>query len=144
MADLASLNDVQTHLEEARIRVDDTDIELLQLEVSRTIKGMLSNTFSATTLAAWDEPANTPEMIRSIAGRLIAARHYIKKLSEEQVDVPEYGQWLYDNAMLDLNGVINGSLILVEVEEEVNTGGQFREDNIGIFAEPKFTMDAEY
>jgi hypothetical protein len=142
---LASLDDINTHLPSDKAQATDAKTELLQLDAVRTIKGMLSGTFTPVTLAAWGEPADTPVFIRSIAGRLIAARFYALLYSEDQTEVPEYAQWLYDQAIADLGTVITGVTILEEVTEVVNTGGRLTEDmffpNGDGTAEPKFLMD---
>lgn len=145
---LASLDDINTHLPGDKLLATDANTELLQLDAVRTIKGMLSGTFSVVTLAAWDAPANTPVFIRGVAGRLIAARYYAQRYSEDSTDVPEYAQWLYDQSLQLLNTVISGTTTLVEVTEVVDTGNRLSTDNFypngDGTAEPKFTMDGVF
>lgn len=148
MASLATLNDINTHLEETRLKATDAEVELLQLDALRVVKGMLSNTYSPATLAGWTDPSETdpndpdyvPEIIRAIAGRFIAAKYYARKTSIEQVEVPDYAQWLYDAAMADLNAIIAGTLVLIDVDEVVDTGSTITDANFNFPDEPKFSM----
>lgn len=145
---LASLDDINAHLPQDKLQATTPKVELLQLDAVRIVKGALASVFSATTLAGWDVPEDTPERIRAIAGRLIAAKLYAKAYSEDVVELPEYAQWLYDQAMADLNGVASGAIVLIEVTETVNTGSRLTDDfffpNGDGTAEPKFTMDARF
>src|SRR5262245_14450637 len=121
---LASLDDVKTHLPPDKFEATDgnPEIALFQVDVERLIKGYLSSVFSATTLAAWADPSTTPSYIRSIAGRLVAAFYYAKKVSEDLPDWDRtYPQRLYDEAMLMLNMIREGDVILEEVPEDPGT-----------------------
>jgi hypothetical protein len=140
---LASLEDVNTHLQEDVIKATDADVALIQLDIVRTVKGMLTGTYSPTTLAEWVDPDSTPTFIRSIAGRLIAAKYYARKLSANQVELPEYAQWLYDSAIADLTKVIDGTVTLEDVDEVVNTGNRLTEDMFNFPEEPKITMSGK-
>ena len=145
---LASLDDVNTHLPPDKFSATDgnTEITLFQVDVERLIKGYLSGAFSAATLAVWDEPANTPGYIRGVAGRLIAAFYYAKKLSENIPDWDRtYPQRLYDEAMSMLMKVIEGDVILDDVDEV--SGGQFSSSFFfpdETSTTPKFTMDMRW
>jgi hypothetical protein len=125
---LASLDDIQTHLPVDKLEVEDTLVDLLQIDVNRTIRGYLSGVYEPATLAAWDDPDDTPGIIRGIAGRLIAAAYYAKRYAEDDPDVPQYAQRLYNEAMATLVGVQSGRIILEEVTTEVTGDNLTRED----------------
>jgi hypothetical protein len=128
--DLASLEDIQTHLPEDKLDIQGSDVETLQIDVRRIIKGYLSGVspFTPQVLADWADPDSTPEYIRAIAGRLIAAAYYAKRYSEDEGGVPGYAQNLYDTGMRMLLAVVTGAVELEEVSvtfEGSLTSGDF-------------------
>lgn len=144
---LASIEDINTFLPQDKLSATDGNEEIArhQIDVERVIKGYLSSTYSAVTLAAWADPDTTPNFIRSIAGRLIAAWHYARKLSEDMPDWNKtYPQRLYDEAMAMLLGVQNGDVDLGLPGEEAGTtfGDGFFYP--GKDTEPVFTMDMRF
>jgi hypothetical protein len=140
---LCTDKDVQNHLPVDKLKFEEIpdDREQLILDAERVIRGHLAGVLSASTLATWLDPDSTPQLIRAIAGRLVAAQVYRLRYSEDSLDDPEFAQRTYDEAMRLLMGIITGSIILEEVEEPTT---QF--DNTYFWpnnstAEPKFTMD---
>lgn len=146
---LASLADVNTHLPGDKFTATDGGPDYLsfQTDVTRLVKGYLSSVFSATTLAAWADPDSTPATIRAIAGRLVAAFYYAKKVSE---DIPDwdgtYPQRLYDEAMKMLEMIRTGLIVLPEVPPDDQPGTFF--DSSFFYPdstdEPSFTMDMRW
>src|SRR5688572_19326559 len=117
MADiLANTDDINTHLPTDKIAADDAlaedAIALIQVDTARLIRSMLSGTFTAVQLAVWVSPATTPDLIRGIAGRLIAAKHYATRYAEDS-DESTYAQSLYNEAIAMLADIRNGNLIVV-------------------------------
>lgn len=145
---LASLDDVRTHLPRDKFEVKDgnTEISLYQTDVERLVKGYLSSVFTAATLAVWASPATTPSYIRACAARLIAAFYYAKKLSEDLPDWDKtYPQRLYDDAMLMLEAVRSGAVVLTGVTEVPGT--QFDESFFypdDTARAPAFTMEMRW
>jgi hypothetical protein len=144
---LADLNDINTFLPQDKLSATDGNEEIgrHQVDVERVIKGYLSSTYTAATLAAWADPDSTPPFIRSIAGRLIAAFHYARKLSEDMPDWDRtYPQRLYDEAMAMLLAVQNGDVDLGIPGEEAGT--QFSSNFFYPTkdTEPVFTMDMRF
>lgn len=141
---LASLDDVNTHLPQDKFSATDgnPEIALFQIDVERMVKGYLASVFSATTLSAWVSPATTPGEIRAVAGRLIAAFYYSKKVSEDLPDWDRtYPQRLYDEAMKMLTDIIDGSIPLTGVTDTPGTA--LSEDFFfprTADGDPKFTM----
>lgn len=126
---LCSLDDINVHLPQDKLQVLNADDDAPQLDAERIIKGTLSDTFSPAELASWSTPATTPEMIRAIAGRFVAALVYARAFSSELAEVPEWAQRLYDDAMNMLNGIVAGTITLPEVSETPNTGGKLTSDD---------------
>lgn len=153
---LATLADINVHLPEDRLAILDAEDEQWQVNVERAIKGYLAGTFSAATLAGWSDPQETdpndptyvPGLIRSIAGRFIAALFYRNKVSEVTGEVSEYPQVLYDEAMSMLRQIVSGELILSDETEIVDTGQRLaREDfwpNDDTEPAPLFNMEFGY
>lgn len=111
---LASADDIQVHLPADKLIVSDDDAASLQKDVLRIIRGYLAGVFEPTVLASWVSPATTPELIRSIAGRLIASFYYARRYSEDDTDVPEYAQSKYNEAIAMLTRIAAGTLVLLD------------------------------
>lgn len=114
---LASLDDVRKWIANDKLPVDDVNSTGFEIEATRIIKSSLSGVFSATTLHSWDEPENTPSIIRSIAGELIAAYMYRNAYSEDDTTVPEYAQTLYNEAIGLLKEIRDGTLVVLGVDD---------------------------
>jgi hypothetical protein len=144
---LASLEDINLFLPEDKLQMTDAEDDQYQVEVNRMVKAFLSQTFQPTTLAGWDEPTNTPDYVRSIAGRLIAALYYANRTSEEEPDGSAYAQSLYDVAMDMLRSVRNGTVVLLDVtEDSESTVGSLTSDDFypTSAVAPAFTMDLDF
>lgn len=115
---IADINDANTHLPQDKIPLKDARFPALQIDSERVVRGALAGYFLPTTLASWTDPENTPGLIRSIAGRLIAALWYKERYSEDSLQVPQYAQDKYDEAMLFLQKILSGDMILEEVTED--------------------------
>lgn len=114
---LASLEDINTFLPDDKARQGDADDDDLQIDTARIIKGNLAGVFQPTTLAAWISPVTTPELIRGIAGRMIAARWYAKLYSEDDVTQSSYAQNLYMEAVGFLNDIRGGTLVVLDAND---------------------------
>jgi hypothetical protein len=115
---LASLDDVRKWLPNDKLPVDDVNTTGFEIEATRIIKSSLSGVFSANTLHGWDEPENTPSIIRSIAGELIAAYMYRDAYSEDDTTVPEYAQTLYNEAISLMKEVRDGTLTVLDPNDQ--------------------------
>lgn len=145
---LASLEDVRRHLSEDKLSVDEANVAPFQIEANRIIKAMLSGVFVATVLQSWDTPENTPGLVSSIAGKLIAAYIYREAYSEDQNEIPAYAQALYMEAVNDLKNIRAGTLAVLDANDVPITNSEaassldfWPNDNTGA---PKFTMDQEF
>lgn len=102
------------------VEADDVNVELLQISVARVVRGYLSGTLSTATMASWDEPDHTPDVIREVAAKLIAAQLYFNQVSATSLNIEDrhYSQILYDQAMAMLNGIVAGTIIIEDVPVE--------------------------
>lgn len=120
---LASVDDINTHLPTDKLDAGATtpasvedDINLYEIDAARFIRSMLSGTFTAVQLATWVSPAATPELIRSVAGRLIAAKYYSVRYAEDS-DTSNYAQQLYNQAVNIIMDIRNGSQVVVDITD---------------------------
>lgn len=145
----ATIEDINAHLPPGKAEIEDAEDDLLQVDAFRFIRSKLIGTFATTTLALWIDPDSTPEVIRAIAGRLIAAKWYMEIYAEDSDEDAAYAQRLYDEAMSMLQQILDGTITVIDPTTEepypdVQTGmltdASFHpsDDN------PKFTMDMEF
>ncbi len=114
---MASLDDINAQLDGSVIRAKPGNTALIQISVARIIRGYLSRVISLTDLTAWSTPAVTPEIIREIAGKLIASQLYINRAarSTTNIDAGNLGQKLYDDAIALLQQILAGNILIDEV-----------------------------
>lgn len=115
---LASNDDVQTFLGNDKFTVDDGNSGKEQVEAYRLITSQLNGVFTTAIIATWITPATTPGIIRSIAGRIVAAYLYRNAFINEAVEVndAEYGQILYNEAIKMLAAIRSGMLVVVDAD----------------------------
>lgn len=116
MPKYADLGDVNNHLPEDKIAIDSSTIEPFALDAERIIRGYVGGVIPYATYNAWASPTTTPELIRAIAGRLIAAAFYAERYAENSNDVPAYAQNLYNVAISMLLGIKAGTQIVIEAD----------------------------
>lgn len=139
--------DVQIHLPVDKLKIEELPDDLLEAkkDSERIIRGYLAGVFEPATLASWADPSTTPVVIRAIAGRFTAALIYRNRYSEDSLDDPEFAQNKYNEAMDMLMKVINGQIVLEEVDDDVanpfdNTWFEPNNDS----DPPKFAMSDRY
>lgn len=146
---LADLNDIGAWLTEDKLEVDEPTTSPFQVEAQRIVRAQLTGVFQPTTIVSWNEPANTPGLIRGIAGRLIAAYLYREAYSEDDTSIPEYAQKLYDEAVGMLLDIRTGALVVTD-----DTGEPIEENTLNMNATdfypnddapgPYFSMSQEF
>lgn len=121
----ASKTDIQAWLQADKITVDDANSQKQNIEATRIVKGSLAGMFTPVVIASWADPSSTPELIRSVAGRLAAAFIHASVYSEESDrEISAYSQWLYDGAMFQIAQIISGALTVTDSGgEPVDTEG---------------------
>lgn len=110
---LASIEDVNGFLPDM-VELSDGQDTQFQVDANRLVKSQLAGVYTPAILTGWDAPANTPGTIRSIAGRLVAARYYAIQFSQEATNVPAFAQNLYNEAIAMLVGIRNGSVVVTD------------------------------
>lgn len=111
---MASLDDVNANLDGEVIEATADNTRLIQVSVARVIRGFLSRVIDAVTLAGWASPDTTPEIIREVAGKLIASQLYYNATAKSSTELPttHYSQILYNEAIAMLNQILEGDIIL--------------------------------
>jgi hypothetical protein len=140
---LASLDDINIHLPDDKIEVDSARYELLQLDAERVVRGYLAGYIDPTVLVTWTSPEATPDLIRAIAGRLVAAFYYRERYSEDSLADPEYAKLKYDEAIAWLTAIQLGTMSIGVV---VTGGESLTESDFWPNATtpgPIFTMDQQ-
>lgn len=114
----ASIEDVNANLDESKVLITEDDDEPEQDSAERIIRGYLSGYVEPLEIASWVTPGNTPELIREVAGKLVAAFRYRKLYSEDVNEVSPYAQQLYDEAIGMLNSIKAGSLSIISLTDD--------------------------
>jgi hypothetical protein len=111
----AALNDVNVHLPADKLQAQDADIINLNVDAQRLIRARLASVFDLALMNTWVSPADTPEAIRRIAGKLVAAKFYAILAAEDDSDGSLYAQNLYNECVLELNEIRQGTETVIDV-----------------------------
>jgi hypothetical protein len=109
---MATLDDVNAHLDGEVIEATADNSNLVQVSVARIVRGYLAAAVDTTTLMSWQTPEETPSTVREIASMLIAAQVYFNLAARQSYDISNfnYAQRLYDAAMAMLQGIVDGTI----------------------------------
>jgi hypothetical protein len=96
------------------VEATEENTAILQVSIARSVRGYLSGVIDGTTLMSWVDPGTTPDIIREIAGMLIAARLYFNHTSRTSLTINDdnFAQRLYDRAIGLLDKIISGEIAL--------------------------------
>lgn len=110
---LVSAGDVQAWFADGRLRIDSDDDLEEEIHARSIVLGQLQTRFDVSD---WVSPDTTPKLVRTIISMLTAAYRY-----NNFITVPEgqtsYGDRLQANAMVLLQQVVDGQLILDEATD---------------------------
>lgn len=136
--------DVQIHLPVDKLKIEEIpdDLSDAKRDAERIVRGYLTGSVDALTLASWDTPDHTPDTIRAIAGRLCAALIYRVRYSEATTEYAEYAQMLYNEAMMMLQRIVDGTLDIPGVLTPQFDNTYFEPNALS--SDPKFAMDDIY
>lgn len=118
---LATLDDINAELpsdgQEPMVVADDDNTELLQISVARIVRGYLSRVVDNGVLVSWASPESTPELVSTIAGKLIASQLYFNETAKTTtiLDPDSFAQKRYDEAMSLLNQIIAGTIVIPDI-----------------------------
>ena len=143
----ATVDDINAHLPENKAAISDADDDLLQVEAWRLIRAKLSTTFATTTLNDWADPDSTPDIIRTVAGMVIAAKWYAELYAEDSDADATFANNLYLQAMDLLNQIAAGLIVITDDTGEplVDTSSLSSDDFYpNDTVPPVFTMGKEF
>jgi len=143
----ATVDDINAHLPENKAAISDADDDLLQVEAWRLIRAKLSTTFATTTLNTWADPDSTPDIIRTVAGMVIAAKWYAELYAEDSDTDATFANNLYLQAMDLLNQIAAGLIVITDDTGEplVDTSSLSSDDFYpNDTVAPVFTMGKEF
>lgn len=121
MATLLDLDDILTFLPTDKfqnLEIGDGDlVDRAVVDAERIVRAELGAIYTPVTLAGWASPDDTPEYVRSIAGRLAAAFIYRNRFSGDSDNIDPYAQNLYNEALLMIGQIKNGKVNVAEVTD---------------------------
>jgi hypothetical protein len=109
----ADITDINLHLPEDKAQIEDAQATPLLIDAQRLVRARLFSCFDSATLNSWTNPALTPEIIREITGKLVAAKFYAILVAEDDSDGSKYAQDLYNDAIQMLNDIKLGNNLTV-------------------------------
>jgi hypothetical protein len=117
---LCSIDDINSYLPVGQttpqvvVEADDVNVQLIQISVARVVRGYLSRILSTATMAAWNDPENTPDIIREVAAMLVAAQLFVNQVSATSLNVEDrhWAQILYDRAVALLESIVSGEIVI--------------------------------
>jgi hypothetical protein len=111
---MASLNDINANLDGEVVEATASNTDLIQISVARVIRGYLAQIVDPVIMATWVSPEATPEIIREVAGKMIAAQLYYNETAKSSTTVAptHYAQVLYNQAMELLNQIVQGEVVI--------------------------------
>lgn len=119
---LASLEEINHQLPDDKAQVAEANYAPFQLDAERIVRGTLAGVVPRATLALWVDPASTPELIRAIVARLVAAFAYRRLYSEDSLEDPTFAQNKYNEAMSFLQQIVDGKMQFEELDTTVVQG----------------------
>lgn len=114
---MASLEDIQAELPDDIVSPTYSNTALIQISVARRIRGYMSRIVDNATLVGWDTPLATPDLIRTVAAKFIAAQLYANEMAKTgtMIEDQSFPQRVYNEAMTMLNGIIDGTMTIPDL-----------------------------
>jgi hypothetical protein len=139
---LASLDDINANLpseENVVIEATTGNSDLIQVSVARVVRGYLSSTLTPEILMSWASPETTPQIIREVAAKLIAAQLFFNETAKSSLDIDpnSFAQKLYNEAIALLTGMTSG---VIQIDDP--TGGLIPMPELGLSELDFFPVDA--
>jgi hypothetical protein len=111
------LSDVQAWLEGTKANLTQLDASLEQ-QISAQVLAEVSDTYSdpGFGVPTWTDSTNTPELVKQVIAMLYAGWYYDRQFAEMIVaEGTSYGEVLRAQAEVLEAGIINGSVVLIEL-----------------------------
>lgn len=110
-----NVSDAQAFLENTKANLVSLDTNL-EGQFATYVLGRLADTFLDSTFGVltWADPTTTPQLVRMAIAMLYAGWYYDRQFTEE-TEGTTYGEMLKADAELLIEGLISGSILLVEL-----------------------------
>jgi hypothetical protein len=111
---LATLDDINGNLDRNIAEATAENSSLLQVSVSRVVRAYLSGVVNDQILWSWKTPDDTPEVVREIAAKMIAAQVWFNQISRTSTEISpdNVAQKRYNEAMDLLNKIVSGEIVI--------------------------------
>ena len=119
---LIDVDDVQPWLEVSKLRLDTSDKLAEEPFQSELVRSRLASCDIDVTV--WTDTTDTPSLVKSIIGMLVAAQKYNTYYSEtEDAAGNPYANKLEERAQLLLEGICAGTIDLLDIIDDPATTG---------------------
>jgi hypothetical protein len=111
-----NVSDAQSFLENTKANLTSLDTTL-ENEWATYVLGRLADTYLDPIfgIQTWIDTTTTPQLVKMAIAMLYAGWYYDRQFSEEDTGTTSYGAELRANAELLIEGIISGSILLVEL-----------------------------
>lgn len=111
-----NVSDAQSFLESTKANLTSLD-PVLENEWATYVLGRLADTYLDPSfgIQTWVDTTTTPQLVKMAIAMFYAGWFYDRQFSEEDTGTTSYGAELRTNAELLLEGIISGSILLVEL-----------------------------
>ena len=147
---LIEVGDVQSWFTEDRLQLEYSDELPEETNVSNEVLAKISKRYDVTL---WVSVTTTPALVKSVISAQVAAIRYRKQYADQLADeVNNYADWLDNWAMTTLDGIVDGSIPLLDIvtDEELviaqeSASASFYPTDAEIDGDAaKFTMDMSW
>lgn len=116
---LITIQDAKGWVQTGKFTIAELDADLLN-QIEAEVLGRVSATYSVTT---WLTPQTTPRLVRVAIAKLYVAYLYMRTYSEDEDSTPSYSYNLRLNSEMLITGIIDGTIVLPEVDPSTSTAG---------------------
>ncbi len=114
MAQLISIDDVQSWYTDNRLLLDPDDLLAEETNVSNEV---LSTVASRYDTSIWVDRATTPTLIKSVISARVAAIRYREHYADQLDEEGNYAIWLDNWFMMILDGIVSGQIQLLDATD---------------------------
>lgn len=129
---LATYEDANGYLDANKLQLAaQSEIAEQAVTADSIVRSKLADTFTEQA-PLWDSVSityPTPNLVRTIAGMLMASFKYAEIYSEESLVGNPYADKLEARAMALLQGIVDGTMILEDVDYGPDASGDFSQDD---------------
>lgn len=114
-----TVDEAQAWLEPSKLTIDALDEDL----ESQVVSEVLSRLATAFDTSEWSSATTTPKLVRTIIAMMYVSWFYNRQYSEDEPNSNEYALRLLAVAEANIVGLLNGTLLLLDVTTTIEVGG---------------------